>query len=148
MLLHWLFLAKHYRGRRPGVEDASFSVRLEELYGTPIIKVEGELCLHTKDRFDAALEDAKRHATGNGASLLVVVDFSNLGFVDTEGLRVVIQHMNDLEELSGELRLAVDHNGPAAVLLDASHKQGLFPLYNTAEDAVNNDAPMGWYTGG
>lgn len=129
------------------MDETPFSVRTEELRGVPVIKVEGELCLNSKDQFDSALQKAKQRATERSDSPLVVVDFSDLGFVDTEGFKVLLAHMDEIDQQNGEMRLAVDHNGPAHVLLDASNKEGMFPLYRSAEDAVEGKEPKGWYVG-
>ncbi len=71
--------------------------------GTIVLSVDGELDLDTASRFKAKLE----LAVGQGPSP-VIVDLTGCDFVDSTGLRVLVQ-AGDPPDRSGPLTLIVPH---------------------------------------
>lgn len=61
------------------------SVRVEGSYLAPVVVVEGELDVRTAPSLDAALQ-----AAVDGGAVELVIDLTDLSFVSSEGLRVLL----------------------------------------------------------
>src|SRR5215213_10882082 len=92
------------------VEDSpSFSALLHEAHGVQVLRVSGEIVLHSVPRFQDALEKAvaaaERDETPSAGVL--VVDLSELGFMDSMGLGTLVGNTEEFREGGGEVRLVV-----------------------------------------
>lgn len=97
-----------------GPSDLSSSTRPSELTvqsrivdGIPVVSATGELDLGTLSRLEDALVAAEEEP-----SAAVVLDLTNLSFIDSSGLRVLIQSAGRLHELDKDLHVAC---GPGPV---------------------------------
>lgn len=103
-----------------------------EQEGAPVVAVSGEVDLHAVPRFRAAMQDAESKADGDG--LLILVDLSEVEFMDSSGLGVLIGHHRELEETGGELRIVA---GDAAMkILRLTSLDTVFGIYTSREEAL------------
>ncbi|HVN69552.1 MAG TPA: STAS domain-containing protein [Candidatus Binatia bacterium] len=96
---------------------------------TLLFKLRGSLDLATSPTVRAAFNDA----TEKGSRHLIV-DLTQLEFLDSTGLGVLIGAHRRLAEHDGSLRLVVA-DGSIARLLNITGLIGVFAVYNTLEDA-------------
>jgi anti-sigma B factor antagonist len=82
--------------------DGEFEVTVAEQPGSSVLHVKGELDVGSAPKLKAEL--AGLIAEG---SRVLVVDLSEVGFVDSSGLGVLIGAHNELRELGGEIRVVV-----------------------------------------
>lgn len=102
----------------------------------PVVAVSGEVDLHAVPRFRSAMQDAEARAGGKGA--LVLVDLSEVEFMDSSGLGVLIGHHRELQEAGGELRIIT---GEAALkILRLTSLDSVFGIYESREEAFAGDA--------
>lgn len=107
-----------------------------EQEGMPVVAVSGEVDLHAVPRFRSAMEDAESKA-GSGLSA-ILVDLSEVEFMDSSGLGVLIGHHRELEEGGGELRIVT---GKAALkILRLTNLDSVFGIYDSREEALSGRA--------
>lgn len=110
-----------------GSRTSGFTVLVAEREGVPLVSVSGEIDLHAVPRFRSALQDAwSRTAPDNP---VVLVDLSEVGFMDSSGLGVLIGHHRELEELGGGLRIVAGE--PAMKILRITHLDTVFGIYES-----------------
>jgi anti-sigma B factor antagonist len=85
-----------------------------------ILRVEGEIDLLTAPRLEEALEAALRPGR------LVVVDLNAVTFMDSTGLRTLLQAHRGAAGTGGGLAIDAAPGGAAARLLDLAGVRGLF----------------------
>jgi anti-sigma B factor antagonist len=68
--------------------------------GISVLEVEGEVDAHAAGDLDKALSDL----LGQGQSRLVL-DFSNVGYISSAGLRILLRAQQKARALGGEVRL-------------------------------------------
>lgn len=110
-----------------------------------IIRVSGNLDLVTRDQFDDYLTKARRENSR------IIIDMSDVTFMDTGCLAVIMGHWKKLLSGSGELILAGPKYRPAKALWITGLAYRL-PLYDTVEEAIAADlhaaGPLGEATAG
>jgi anti-sigma B factor antagonist len=89
--------------------EATKRLALENGPGDGRVALVGELDVATCGELDGRLQAADPAST-------VSLDLSGITFMDSSGLRVVIEHHNRFEEAGGQLQLA-DLSSPVARLL-------------------------------
>ena len=98
-------------------DDAHLSIRTEgDGSGAPVLHVSGELDLATAPRLSAAAKDA----LGDDASE-IVFDLGGLDFMDSSGLRVLLEVANQVERVrvrnaSNSARRVIESTGVDSVL--------------------------------
>ena len=118
----------------PGAEQLSTTV--EDLDGICVLRVSGELDVYTAVGLRATLDDL---AVDDNCRL--VVDLTELGFMDSSGLGVLIATKKRVESTNGSFAVVSD-GGPVTRLLTVS---GLVHVLNTFESV---DAALAGLTGG
>lgn len=104
--------------------------------GTPVVAVSGEVDLHAVPRFRSAVQDAESKAGREDP--LILVDLSEVEFMDSSGLGVLIGHHRELEESGGELRIVT---GEAALkILRLTSLDTVFGIYASREEAFAGHA--------
>lgn len=99
--------------------------------GVPAVAVSGEVDLHSVPRFRAAMQDAESKVGGENP--MILVDLSEVEFMDSSGLGVLIGHHRELEESGGELRIVT---GEAALkILRLTSLDTVFGIYASREEA-------------
>lgn len=125
--------------RTSRLEDRStsgFTVLVTEHEGTPVVAASGEVDLHAVPRFREAMQDAESRA--GAEKPLILVDLSEVGFMDSSGLGVLIGHHRELEERGGELRIIP---GEAALkILRLTSLDTVFGLYDSRGQASSAHA--------
>jgi anti-anti-sigma factor len=103
--------------------ETMFSLRREDVDGIPVVEVAGTLDITTVRDFRDALAQLDR----------AVLDFSALEFVDSSGLREVL----DLRRRLGEhLRIVACDTGPFGRVLALTHLRTHFGVHRSRADAV------------
>jgi anti-sigma B factor antagonist len=105
-------------------------VSVGEAAGWPLVRVVGELDLATAPQARAAVIDA----VGSDASRLVL-DLSELAFVDSAGLGVIIGALRRVRSAGGELRVVAPPSGPRRVLA-LTGLDTLFTVVASVDEAV------------
>lgn len=94
--------------------------------GQRVLRLQGPLNIHTMFDFQAALRAEQ--------SPLVIVDFSEVPYMDSAGLGVVVGAYVSAQRAKRKLALA-GMNERVAALLAMTQVSRLFEPYNTAEEA-------------
>lgn len=98
----------------------------------PVVAVSGEVDLHAVPRFRGAVEDAESKASRQ----VILVDLSEVGFMDSSGLGVLIGRHRELAESGGELRIVA---GEAAMkILRLTSLDTVFSIYGSREEAFSD----------
>ncbi len=122
------------------MEDSpSFSALLHEAHGVQVLRVSGEIDLHSVPRFQDALEKAVAAAGRDEASFarVLVVDLSELGFMDSMGLGTLIGSSEEFREGGGEVRLVV-LGGEVMRVLEVTGMGETLRVYPAVPSAVAN----------
>jgi anti-sigma B factor antagonist len=97
--------------------------------GTLLFKLRGSLDLATAPTVRAALSDATEKGSNN-----LIVDLTQLEFLDSTGLGVLIGAHRRAAEHGGTFKLIVS-NGPISRLLNITGLIAVFAVYHSVEDA-------------
>ena len=95
-----------------------------------IVTVDGQLVVTNRQEFKQAILDAVEQGVK-----LVVVDFTDSGYIDSSGLGALVSLSRRLREGNGDLRL-VGLNDDLRTLFELTRLDALFPLYATRADAL------------
>lgn len=117
--------------------DEFTATRYEEINGTQIVSVAGEVDLSSAPRLAELIWKAKRRA--GVAHPRVVVDLSGVEFMDTAGLEVLLEEWNSSRQSDGRMCL-VAPEGPIIRLLEVTGLSDLLDLYAELETAVKSFA--------
>ena len=117
--------------------DGFAAMRYEEMDGTQVVSVAGEVDLSSAPRFAELMGGAKRQADGDPAH--VVVDLRGVEFMDTAGLEVLLEEWNASRHSDGRMSL-VAQEGPITRLLEVIGLSELFDLYDELGAAVKSHA--------
>jgi anti-sigma B factor antagonist len=117
--------------------DEFTATRYEEINGTQIVSVAGEVDLSSAPRLAELIWKAKRRA--GDAPPRVVVDLSGVEFMDTAGLEVLLEEWNSSRQSDGRMCL-VAPEGPIKRLLEVTGLSDLLDLYAELETAVKSFA--------
>jgi anti-sigma B factor antagonist len=110
-------------------DELGIDLKTEDGGGTLIFKLRGSLDLATSPTVRAALTEA----TNKGSNHLIV-DLTQLEFLDSTGLGVLIGAHRRAAEHGGSFRLVIS-DGPIARLLNITGLIAVFAVYNSLEDA-------------
>jgi anti-sigma B factor antagonist len=119
------------------VQVTVLSLSSEQRGAFTVVKVSGNLDLTSRDQFDQYLTTARR------GSRQLIIDMSDVTFMDTGCLAVIVGHYKRLA-VSGSLVLAGARYRPAKALWITGLAYRL-PLYESVEDAMAGGPPT---TGG
>jgi anti-anti-sigma factor len=103
--------------------------------GLPVLGFTGALDLSTVERFVQALE----HAAA-GAQRGVILSLDTVTYMDSHGLRALLEARSFLAMRGRVLVLVVPQGAPVHRILDAAGVRPLFPIFPTVEDAVAESA--------
>jgi anti-sigma B factor antagonist len=118
-------------------DELGIDLKTEDGGDTLVFKLRGSLDLATAPTVRAALSDA----TEKGSHHLIV-DLSQLEFLDSTGLGVLIGAHRRAAEHVGSLRLVV-RDGPILRLLNITGLIAVFATYHSLDDARNERARVG-----
>lgn len=117
-----------------GKGTSEFTVLVTEREGTPVVAVSGEVDLHSVPQFRSAMQDAESKRDAENA--LILVDLSEVDFMDSSGIGVLIAHHRELEEAGGGLRIVA---GEAALkILRITNLDTVFGIYGSREEAFSS----------
>ena len=117
----------------------SFTALLHEVQGVTVLRVSGELDLHSAPRFQEALEGAVaaiEQAEGP-ASRVVVVDLSEAEFMDSAGIGTLMRSTQGFRDSGGEIRLVV-LGGEVLRLLEVTGLDEALRVYPDALSAAED----------
>jgi len=110
---------------------ACASERLEGPVGTiAVASIRGELDLDVCDEFGERLREA-----GIGAEALVV-DMSDVSFMDSSGLRVLLQEAMRFESGGGRFAVVVEGGSPVDRVIALTEVAGRLAISSTREEAI------------
>jgi anti-sigma B factor antagonist len=117
----------------------SFSALLSEVQGVTVLRVSGELDLHSAPLFQEALERAVTAAerAEGPASRVLVVDLSEAEFMDSAGISTLIRSTQRFQDSGGEIRLAV-LGGEVLRLLEVTGLDEALRVYPDALSAIED----------
>ena len=110
--------------------DTSFSVRRSEISGVPVIAVSGEVDLSTAPELREMLLPF-----AESSPPLVVADLTDVTFVDSTALGVLVTSLKHIRAGGGDLRLVVTQPHISKVL-DITGLSDVFSVYTTTAEAV------------
>jgi anti-sigma B factor antagonist len=119
-------------GLGPGREQL-LSTSEGRLADAVVLTVAGEIDLFTAPRLRAALRDAFDHA-GEGP---VVLDLSQVTFLGSAGLLLLVDAVREEQKRPGPLRVVVDHARPVIRPLELTGLDDLLSLYHTVDQAMS-----------
>lgn len=113
------------------VMGAALQVRMEHSEGTPVVLVAGEIDMSTAPDLRGRLEEIPPGAAS------VVVDLSEVTFLDSTGLSVLIGTWKRLSngDHEADLRLVVD-GATIRRVLDVTGLSGVFSVFPSLEEAL------------
>jgi len=117
-------------------EELSIDIKSEKQGEALIYKLRGSLDLATSPSVRAALVEAASEGRHD-----IIVDLTQLEFIDSTGLGALIGAHRRALEHGGKVRLVVA-DGPIARLLNITGLIRVFPVYHTLDDALANQARL------
>jgi anti-sigma B factor antagonist len=118
-------------------DELSIVLKTENAGDTLVFRLRGSLDLATAPTVRAALTDATEDGSHH-----IIVDLTQLEFLDSTGLGVLIGAHRRAAERSGSLRLIV-HDGPISRLLQITGLIAVFAVYHSLEDARADRGRLG-----
>jgi anti-sigma B factor antagonist len=115
--------------------DEFAAMRYEGSDGTQIVTVKGEVDLYSARRLRELIWRTKEQADVDPTR--VVVDLSEVEFMDTAGLEVLLEEWNSSRQLDGRMCL-VAREGPITRLLEVTGLDELFDLYTELDVAIKS----------
>jgi anti-sigma B factor antagonist len=119
------------RTRHEGTSDIDLTVRSSVVDGWTILFVAGEVDLYTAP----AVREAAVGAMESGADHLVL-DLTDVPFMDSSGLAVIVACLKRLRELGGDLALVSPPNSPPTKLLSLTGLDHAIPTHATVDEAL------------
>jgi len=113
-------------------DELNIDLKTEDGGDTLVFKLRGSLDLATAPTVRAALSEATEKGSHN-----LIVDLTQLEFLDSTGLGVLIGAQRRAAEHGGSFRLIVN-NGPISRLLNITGLIAVFAAYRSLEDARAN----------
>ncbi len=107
-----------------------FEVDDAELRDAPGVAVRGEVDINTVPDLETALDEAIRESVG-----AFIVDLSDLDFIDSSGLHVLMRARGLLGREDRALALVCPH-GPVRRVFELSGHSELFALYASRDEAA------------
>lgn len=101
---------------------------LQRCSGWSVLRIDGELDLTCVPRLSEMLEAAGRH---------VILDLTNVTFMDARGLGVIAAGSRRIRRLGGTVRL-VGASRQVARILVLTRLDGALPLFDSLEDALDD----------
>jgi len=108
-----------------------FEVDDAELRDAPGVAVRGEVDINTVPALETALDEAIRESVG-----AFIVDLSDLDFIDSSGLHVLMRARGLLGREDRALALVCPH-GPVRRVFELSGHSELFALYASRDEAAS-----------
>ncbi|HKX76775.1 MAG TPA: STAS domain-containing protein [Acidimicrobiia bacterium] len=113
------------------MDSASLHIEVSRQADWTVVKVDGEIDLATVEQLESAVDQALR----SGATQLVI-DLTGVTFLDSTGLRALLQTHGRMSDLGGSLALVLN-GGPVERLLDIAGVAGTFAVYPSLEAVTN-----------
>jgi anti-anti-sigma factor len=112
-------------------EPVEFTLRSDRDGETHVVTVRGELDMAVAPQVEAALgEDAE------GAAAAVLVDLTELGFMDSAGLRVLLMASERYRQAGIPWAVAVGENSAVRRMLSLSETASTLPVFGDRERAA------------
>lgn len=115
------------------------TLRRAEVRGHLVVHVSGEVEAMTVPRLAQAVTDALDESLGHarrGDPRPVVVDLTDVTFLDSAGLAALLHATERGEELGEPLRLVVDQNRPVVRPIQITGLGHRLALYESVQDAI------------
>jgi anti-sigma B factor antagonist len=110
--------------------EVNFAVTESESEGTPVLAVQGEVDVSTAPELRERLL-----ALAEAGRTVAVVDLSDVSFVDSTALGVLVSGVKRLRSSGGDLRLVVTQPRISKVF-EITGLNDVFRIYSSAEEAV------------
>ena len=117
--------------RPEGMSDIDLIVRSSVVGGWTVLSVEGEVDLYTAP----AVREAAVGAMESGADH-VLLDLTDVPFMDSSGLAVIVACLKRLRELGGDLAVVSPPSSPPTKLLSLTGLDHAIPTHATVEEAL------------
>ena len=112
--------------------SASFSIGVDWAgRGASILSVIGEIDMAAADEFESALGDAIEH----GFQTALVVDLSEVTFIDSTGLNALVRAF-ERHRWGGGAFAVVSDDRRVAIMFEVSRLDRVIPRYSTREEAL------------
>lgn len=115
-------------GRSERIAD-TFEAKVSEMGRGVLVRVRGPLDLHYAPNF---LLQLRRHTS---ARKQLVVDLREAQYVDSSGIRALMQMQKDLDAAEGDLRLVITPGGRVERVIKLLQLQSHFQLFPSVADA-------------
>jgi anti-sigma B factor antagonist len=118
-------------GPSTGREAIELTIASQVIADRTVVNVVGELDLYTAP----SLKEAALEAAGQGRSRLIL-DLTQVPFMDSSGLGVIVACLKHLREIGGDLVLVTAPTSPPSKLLSLTGLDKAIPLFPSLEDAL------------
>lgn len=109
----------------------TLEIKLSNRGNTLIVRFHGELDHHTAEYTRQKIEnEIIKPITKN-----IIFDFSNLNFMDSSGIGVIMGRYKDIQKINGKAAIACS-NPQIIRLLHVSGISGVIPVYSDADEAI------------
>ena len=116
---------------RVDVRQSALTLQTEELGGAICVSAIGEVDLANAEMLAKALDEAISRGTD-----VVLLDMTQMRFIDSAGLNVLLGATNRLREKSHELRLVVSETSHPARVIRLGRFDAVMPVFTSREDAL------------
>jgi anti-sigma B factor antagonist len=108
------------------------AVRLKELQedGVDVFALEGEIDLHFSPVLRAMFQSKLKSRCP-----ALVLDFSNVAFIDSRGIAAIIEYFRDCTAYGGKVALAA-LNSEVKPIIDTVRLETVIPIFATVQEAV------------
>ena len=114
-----------------GLAEGEFDISATERAGVPVLSVRGEVDVATAPRLRESLA-----ALSDASAAVAVVDLSDVSFVDSTALGVLVSGAKRLRGTGGDLRLVVTEPHIAKVFAITGLDE-VFDIYRSADQAIS-----------
>lgn len=114
------------------------SIQIEERGRWKVLRVAGEIDLYTSPQLRERLLEAAASAEG---APFIALDLTEVGFVDSSGLGVVVGGLKHVREMSGDLVAVAADDSPLAKLLALTSLDGAVHRMTSLDQLDDGSAP-------
>lgn len=108
----------------------AFQVAVENYNGKALLRAQGEIDLATVDLLDMAVANALQDGLSH-----VVIDMSEVSFMDSTGIRSLLTNSERVNEAGGKMSIVLS-GGPVARTLSVTGVDSLLSIYDSVSEAT------------
>lgn len=114
-------------------EGIVLSTEVTESHGIPIVRVQGDIDLHTVPRFERAVQEGIDRARST-----LIIDLSGATYLDSAGLSALLSANKKLSTRDAKLYVIAPRSCPGVRrVLEITRIDTIIPVYESLEDVLS-----------